>query len=216
VTVVARDSDRLRAVVERLQAGGADVLGHAGDVGQDGVAEDALAAHHERFGRLDVLVLNAGFGRPTPLGGARWNVVQGMVDVNLTAAIRLLELGLPSLEDAATQPGSRGAWALFTSSVAGVRPMRDFSVYSATKAALVSLARSVNAELALRGVRACALCPGFVATPLSEWTTDAGPRDRMIDVADLAAAARFVLSLTPPAVVDEIVIQRAGAATYEP
>ncbi len=109
-----------------------------------------------------------------------------------------------------------GRWFVVVASLAGTWPMRGFAGYSATKAAAVSLARSIAIEEAGAGVRACAICPAFVDTELSAWARDRVPAEAMLEPADVAEAVRFLLRLSPNASVTELVLRRAGAAPLDP
>ena len=80
----------------------------------------------------------------------------------------------------------------------------------ATKAAVISLTRSLNEELDADGVRAVAICPGFVDTPMAQWSGIAN--DEMIQPEDCAEIVRMCLRLSPRARVPEVVVERVGAA----
>jgi NAD(P)-dependent dehydrogenase (short-subunit alcohol dehydrogenase family) len=87
-------------------------------------------------------------------------------------------------------------------------PVPGLATYAATKAALVSFTGSLNREEAEHGVRATAICPAFVATPMTDWT--GLPAEEMIQVADVVELVRAVLALSPRARVPQIVIERVG------
>jgi NAD(P)-dependent dehydrogenase (short-subunit alcohol dehydrogenase family) len=82
-------------------------------------------------------------------------------------------------------------------------------IYAASKAAVISLTRSLSEDLAADGVRAIALCPGFVDTPMAEFT--GLPGQEMIQPEDCAEVVRMCLRLSPSAQIREVVIQRTGA-----
>ena len=83
-------------------------------------------------------------------------------------------------------------------------------IYAATKAAVISLTHSLNADLDDDGVRAIAICPGFVDTPMAEF---AGlPADEMIQPEDCAEVVRMCLRLSPRARVPQVVIERVGSS----
>jgi NAD(P)-dependent dehydrogenase (short-subunit alcohol dehydrogenase family) len=83
-------------------------------------------------------------------------------------------------------------------------------VYGATKAAVIALTRSQNAELDGDGVRAIALCPGFVDTPMAEWSGISG--DEMIQPADCAEVVRMCLRLSPHARIPQVIVERLGSS----
>ena len=87
------------------------------------------------------------------------------------------------------------------------------TVYGATKAAVIHLTRSVNAELDADGVRAIAICPGYVDTPMADFAGLAG--DEMIQPEDCAEIVRMCLRLSPRARVPQVVIERVGSRDGE-
>jgi NAD(P)-dependent dehydrogenase (short-subunit alcohol dehydrogenase family) len=112
-----------------------------------------------RYGRLDVLVNNAGIVRGGPLGSLTSSDVDDMLATNLVAPIMLTQAALPLL--------SAGSVVVNVSTAIGQRGWPNNSVYPAAKAALDSLTRSWAVELAPRGVRVVAVAPGAIATPIA-------------------------------------------------
>ena len=94
-------------------------------------------------------------------------------------------------------------------SIAGTVPAASLPVYAATKAAIISLTRSLNAALDGAGVRVHALCPAFVDTPMTTFTGLSA--DEMIQPEDCAEVVRMLLRLSPRARVPQVVIERVGA-----
>ena len=208
VTMVARDPQRLEAAA----LDGA--LTVAADAADDEAMQAALQRHMERWGRLDVAVANAGTGSGGAVASTKPHHLDRMLRTNVAALFTLARHAMPALRQAGAEHQS--AWFVVTASISGVRPAPGFAAYSASKAAALSVARSVDMEEASSGVRACALCPGFVETAMTEWTRDSVPADRMLQPGDVAAAVRFLLELSPNARVTEIVIGRTGAGWQEP
>ena len=97
-----------------------------------------------------------------------------------------------------------------TASIAGRDPAPWLSVYSATKAGVIAYSQAMNKELAADGVKSVALCPGFVDTPMTDFVKESVPATDMIAPEDLASAVRWLLELSPAAIVPEIVFQRPG------
>jgi NAD(P)-dependent dehydrogenase (short-subunit alcohol dehydrogenase family) len=112
-----------------------------------------------RYGRLDVLVNNAGIVRGGALGSLRSSDVSDLLATNLVAPIMLTQAALPLL--------SAGSVVVNVSTAIGQRGWAGNSVYPAVKAALDSLTRSWALELAPRGVRVVAVAPGAIATPIA-------------------------------------------------
>jgi len=88
-------------------------------------------------------------------------------------------------------------------------PTPGLSIYGASKAAVISFTRSLNGELDGDGVRATALCPGFVDTDMAAWSGI--PGEEMIQPEDCAEVVRSLLRMSPNARIPQVVIERAGA-----
>jgi short-subunit dehydrogenase len=104
---------------------------------------------------------------------------------------------------------SRG-WIVNLASIAGTLPTPGLSAYGATKAAVISVTRSLNEELDADGVRAIAICPGFVDTPMAQWSGI--PGDEMIQPEDCAEIVRMCLRLTPRARIPQVIVERVGSS----
>jgi NAD(P)-dependent dehydrogenase (short-subunit alcohol dehydrogenase family) len=121
--------------------------------------------------------------------------------VNLRGTFVVTREALPLLRTSAGQ--------IFTlASIAGTIPTPGLSIYGATKAALIAWTSSLNREEAEHGIRATALCPAFVATPMTEWT--GLPAEEMIQPEDIVELVRTLLHLSPKARVPSIVVERVG------
>jgi NAD(P)-dependent dehydrogenase (short-subunit alcohol dehydrogenase family) len=215
VTIAARGAERLAAASERIHEGTShEVHAVAADVTDPESTARLVESHVARFGRLDVLCLSAGYGRPTDLDAIRPGDVAEMLAVNVAAPLDILGRAMPWLRKAAGEHGR--ALVVLVASISATTPTPGFAVYSATKAAVRSLARSLNDDLAATGIRACALCPGFVETPMTGWVADDAVRSSMIPPADLGEVARLLLRLSPNSIVDEVVIRRPGSRYGEP
>jgi short-subunit dehydrogenase len=169
-----------------------------------------VARHRERFGRLDVLVNNAGVGIGAAATDHRTKHVDLQVDVNLRAIILFYRECTDLLREAGAE--HRGALVVNMASMAGKSPQPWLSVYSATKAAVVAYTQAMNKELNGDGIKSIALCPGFVDTDMSEFVKGTIPAEEMLTTNDIAEALRFLLRLSRHCVVPEIVFQRPGEA----
>jgi 3-oxoacyl-[acyl-carrier protein] reductase len=216
VTMSARKAERLEAAAASLRTEGLEVTAVASDAGQPDSAETLVAAHVERYGRVDVTVANAGTGSPGPAGDNRLKDTDRMTRVNLLAPFALARETIPHMRQAASNGGGAKPWFVIISSLSGVWPMTGFAAYSATKAAAMSLAKSINVEEATGGVRACAICPAYVDTDFTTWTHDTVPPTTMLSAQDITETVMYLLRLSENAIVHEIVLQRAGARSFEP
>jgi NAD(P)-dependent dehydrogenase (short-subunit alcohol dehydrogenase family) len=197
LTLASRRAEKVEQAAAELGA-----LAVAADVSSEEDCERLVAAHEERFGGLDVLVNSAGIGiggRVEELSTKHFDL---QLDVNLRGLFLVTKLCLPMLK------ASRG-WIVNLASIAGTVPTPGLSAYGASKAAVIALTRTLNAELAGDGVRATAICPGFVDTPMAQWSGI--PGDEMIRPEDCAEIVRALLGLSPHARVPQIVIERVGA-----
>lgn len=162
-----------------------------------------VAEHRERHGGMDVLVNSAGLG----IGGTVESLQTKHIDLQL--GVNLRGLLLVSREAIPLLRASKG-WVFNLASIAGTAPTPGLTVYGATKAAVIALTRSQNAELDSAGVRAVAICPGFVDTAMAEWS--GLTTEEMITPDDCAEVVRMCLRLSPRARIPQVVIERVGSS----
>jgi NAD(P)-dependent dehydrogenase (short-subunit alcohol dehydrogenase family) len=197
LTLVSRRAERVEAAATEL--GAAAVAANMADAGD---CQRVVAEHRDRFGRLDVLVNSAGIG----IGGRVEDLPVKSLDlqlgVNLRGLFLVTQAAIPLLRD------SKG-WIVNLASIAGTLPTPGLATYGATKAAVIALTRSLNEELDADGVRAIALCPGFVDTPMAQWS-GIEPAE-MIRPEDCAEVVRMCLRLSPHARIPQVVIERMGS-----
>ena len=210
LTVAARRPDKLRAAAEELRGAGYDVHEVAGNMADEETIRGVVAAHEERFGRLDVLVNNAGVGVGAPAAEHETKRIDLQLAVNLRAIVLFYRESLPLLRAAGAE--HRNALVVNTSSISGKSGQPWLSVYSATKAGVIGYTQAMNKELNGDGIKSVALAPGFVETPMTEFVREHVPAEDMIRVEDVAEAVRFVLRTSPTCVIPEIVFQRPGEA----
>jgi NAD(P)-dependent dehydrogenase (short-subunit alcohol dehydrogenase family) len=210
LTLAARRPDKLDAAAATLRDAGHAVEAVAGNMTEEADVQRVVAAHRERWGRLDVLVNNAGVGIGAPVAEMVTKRIDMQIAVNLRAVILFYRECADLLRAAAAE--HRNALVVNTSSISGKSGQAWLSVYSATKAAVIGWTQAMNKELNGDGVKSVALCPGFVDTPMTEFVREHVPQDEMIQPADIAEAVRFLLRTSPYCVVPEIVFQRAGEA----
>jgi len=169
------------------------------------LAEVHLAAH----GRLDVLVLNAGMGAIGAFADYPVRRLDKMFAVNLRSAYLLTQRLLPALLEAgrATRYGGKVIAVASTTGVVG-EPLN--SAYGATKAALISLCETIDTEHAVDGVTATAVCPGYVATAMTEGLADMVRQEEMLPASDVAEAIVGLTRLSSRTVVPKLVMTRPG------
>jgi len=213
VTMAARRPEKLRDAHEALRADGLEVQAVAANVGDEGDIQRVVAAHRAAYGRLDVLMNNAGVGIGAPIGELNTK----RLDIQLATNLRSIPLFYREALAMLTVAGAehRNALVVNTASVAGKQGEAWLSVYSATKFGVVGFTQSMNRELATLGIKSTALCPGFVDTAMTEFVRGHVAPSDMIQTADLVAAVRMLLTLSPGCVVPEIVFQLPGGGQLD-
>ena len=208
LTVVARRPEKLEAAAQQLEEAGLDVQHVAANMASEDDIRGAVERHRERFGRLDVLVNNAGVGIGAPVAETQTKLMDMQLDVNLRSIVLCYRECAELLKAAAAE--HHNAWVFNTASIAGKRGQGWVSVYSATKAGVVGFTEAMNQELSAEGIKSCALCPGFVDTPMTDWAKEQVSPDEMIRPEDIAEVVRGLLRLSPACIVPEVVFQRPG------
>jgi NAD(P)-dependent dehydrogenase (short-subunit alcohol dehydrogenase family) len=206
LTVASRRPEKIETASEELRGAGYEVETVAGNMADEEAVKAVVAAHRDRFGRLDVLVNNAGVGIGAPIAETETKKLDIQLDVNLRSYILFYRECADMLRAAGAE--HRNALVVNTASLAGKSGQGWLSIYSATKFGVVGLTQSMNKELGGEGIKSCALCPGFVDTAMTEFVKDQVPADEMIQPQDIAEIVRTLLRLSPGCVVPEVVFQR--------
>ncbi|SFR57865.1 SDR family oxidoreductase [Halogeometricum limi] len=158
VALVARREDRLEALADELEAGhGVETLVHPADVREETRVDDAVDAVAERFGRLDVVVVNAGLARGSDVTSMTTEQYRTMMDTNLDGSFFLTRASIPHLAE------SEGV-LVFLGSFAGHYPRPFNPVYAATKWWVRGFAHSVAASAGEDGVAVTVVNPSEVRT----------------------------------------------------
>jgi NAD(P)-dependent dehydrogenase (short-subunit alcohol dehydrogenase family) len=206
VTMAARRPEKLEAAVKGLADEGFDVHGVAANLSEESEVQKVVGAHRERYGRLDVLVNNAGVGSGAPVGEIQTKRLDMQIDINFRSIVIFYRECADMLREAGAS--HKRALVVNTASIAGKYGEAWLSVYSATKHAVVGWSDSMNRELAASGVRSTALCPAFVDTPMTDFVKGHVPAEEMIQPEDIAESVRFLLKVSPACVVPEIMFIR--------
>lgn len=154
VFITGRRQSELDAAVKQI---GKNVTGVQGDVSKLADLDRLFAAVKQQKGRLDILFANAGGGTFSPLGSITEEYFDNIIDINVKGVVFTVQKALPLFQD--------GGSIILNSSIAGSKGMQAFSIYSAAKAAVRSLARSWTVDLKGRNVRVNAVSPGPIETP---------------------------------------------------
>jgi NAD(P)-dependent dehydrogenase (short-subunit alcohol dehydrogenase family) len=208
LTLASRRPEKLGEAAETLRQDGFGVEEVAGNMADEADIQRVVAAHRERWGRLDVLVNNAGVGVGSLVADAVTKRVDLQLDVNLRAVILFYRECADMLRAAGAE--HRNALVVNTSSLSGKSGQAWLNVYSATKAAVIGWTQAMNNELNSDGIKSVALCPGFVDTAMTEFIREHVAQDEMIQPEDIAESVRYLLRTSPACLVPEIEFMRPG------
>ncbi len=196
LTLAARTQAKVEVAADALRAHPV-----AADVAREEDCRRIVDEHRERHGRLDVLVNSAGVGIAGLVDELDTKHIDLQLDVNLRATILVTAAALPLLRE------TRGL-IVNLASIAGASPSPRLPVYGAAKAGIINFTSSLNRAEEEHGIRATALSPGFVDTPMTDWAPV--PKDRMIRPEDCAEVVRTLLRLSPYARLPHLVIERVS------
>ncbi len=208
LTIAARRPEKLAEAAQTLRDEGLEVQEIAGNLADEEVIQSVVAAHKAKYDRLDVLVNNAGVGAGQAVAEITAKRVDLQLDLNLRSLILFYRESIELLREAGAE--HRNALVVNTASISGKQGEPWLSVYSATKHGVVGFTEAMNKELAADGIKSCALCPGFVDTPMTDFVKGAVPADQMIRPDDIAEGVRMLLRLSPGCVIPEIIFQQPG------
>jgi len=160
IVIFARTALTLDEAEKELKKTG-DVLAVLGDMGKQADLDNLLKQTNEKYGKIDILVLNAGIAKGMPFEGVTEELIDETFNINFKGPYFTIQKALPILNDKAS--------IVLITSISNIIGQHSLSVYAASKAALRSLARTLSRELYLtRGIRVNAISPGLVVTPILE------------------------------------------------
>lgn len=203
VAICARNAQKLRQAAQTLEKNGAKVMALPTDVSVAGQVSAFIKQIRSAFGRIDLLVNNAGIGRLKTIAEsteAEWDRVQA---INLKGTFLCTKAVLPIMKR------QRSGYIVNIASLAGKIGFGGAAAYSASKFGIVGLTESLLEEGIGHNIRATAICPGYVATPMVQGASV--PHKEMIPPEDIGKLVVGLLHLSPYTVIKEIVIERKGA-----
>lgn len=202
VVLAARREERLRHLVEEIHAAGGEALSVPTDVTQLDQIRNLVAVSREHFGRIDVLVNNAGFGRLKVLERLQpIDDIQPQVQVNLLGLIYATRLVVPMMKE------QRGGQIINISSIAGFVAPPSYSIYSATKYAVRGFTEALRREVTGTGIHVSGIYPGTVDTEFIDHTGSSGyggyrtPKFLTLSADDVAEAIWKLIERPRPTVV---------------
>jgi len=210
VAIAARRRDRLDAVARRIADLRSESLVLEADVARPEEAESIVGRTAERWGRLDVLVNNAGLMALSPIERARVEDWRRMLDLNLLGLMVTTRAALPHMRR------QKDGHVVNISSTAGRVSNPDASVYAATKFGVGAFSEALRREVYRDNIRVTIIEPGAVATELREHVPDPDTRERIdtwarsmrqLQSEDVAAAILYAVSQPPHVNVNEILLR---------
>jgi NAD(P)-dependent dehydrogenase (short-subunit alcohol dehydrogenase family) len=197
LTLASRTREKVEAAAQELGA-----LAVAADVAEDADCARIVEEHRERYRRLDVLVNSAGVGIAGNVDELPTKHIDLQLNVNLRGLVLVTAAALPLLREA------RGL-VVNLASIAGTMGTPFLPIYGAAKAAVIQFTNTLNRGEQEHGVRATAISPGFVDTPMTDWNPV--PKEEMIQPEDCAEIVRLLLRLSPYARIPHVVVERLGS-----
>jgi short-subunit dehydrogenase len=168
LSLTARSEDKLKEVTD------ADALVTAGDLTNAAARSRVLERTIERFGRIDILINNAGIGLYAPAWKAPLDEAHAMFELNFFAPLAMIQLVTPHMRE------QKGGMIVNIGSIAGKVALPWFTLYSATKFALGALTEGLRMELADDGIRTMVVCPGYVKTDFQAHALAGQAPDRLL------------------------------------
>jgi NAD(P)-dependent dehydrogenase (short-subunit alcohol dehydrogenase family) len=208
LTVAARRPEKLEEAAAGLREEGFEVNAVSGNLGDEAVVQEVVRSHGERYGRLDVLVNNAGVGIGATVDEIDARKVDLQLGVNLRSPILFYRECAELLRAAGAE--HRSALVINMSSISGKNGQPWLSVYGATKAAVIGFTQSMHKELGPHGIKNTALCPAYVNTAMTDFVKEHVKPQDMIQVSDIAETVRVLLKMSPGCIVPEVQFLRAG------
>ena len=176
VVATARREEKLQEALDAIKAGGGEGIIVPANLEDESTAEKVIQAAVDEYGRIDILVCNAGVGwkygeeHPGTMAGVHEATVENWRDViggvDLEGYFTMIHAALPRM----LEQGSGSIVSV--ASMAGLTGLYDAHAYTAAKGAIINLTRSMGITYAKQGVRANCICPGFIDTPMIEPAID--------------------------------------------
>ncbi|MEA2348897.1 MAG: hypothetical protein QOG62_2684 [Thermoleophilaceae bacterium] len=214
VALGARREDRLEDLAERIKADGGSARALPGDVSQEKGARSFIEGAHEHFGRLDILINNAGVMLLGPVAGADTEEWRRMIDINLFGLLYCTHAALPLMG------AGGGGHIVNVSSVAGRTAGAGAGVYNMTKWGVTGFSEALRQEALHANIRVTCVEPGFVDTELQGHNQNPMVKERMekmrtkmgkvLEAEDIANAILYAVSQPDHVSINEVLVRPTG------
>lgn len=208
LALVSRSTDRLEPVAQHVRQLGVSAEVYAVDLAQVHEVKAKVEAIATAGEPIDILVNNAGIGYTGDLRSIPLEDWQRVLDLNLTSVFQCIQAVLPSMRD--RQSGT----IVNVASIAGYQAFPGWGAYNVSKAALISLSKTLSAEERSNGIRVTIVSPGAVNTPI--WDTDTVHadfgRDKMLTPATVAQTILQAVLMPKEAVIEELIVMPSAGA----
>ena len=207
LVVTARRAERLRSLCNDIETLGAKAVFHAGDAAEESTAQQAIELALATFGRLDILINNAGAGNYKNLIDTSAEEYDGLMNANMRSGF------LFSRHAVRHMIAQRSGTILFVSSVAGLQGAAGESVYCATKFAQAGFSQALDAELRKHGIKVGTIFPGGVKSEfaLGHGRTEESIRSsHMMEPAEVADAIVYACTLPPNVRIPQMTVRHMG------
>lgn len=205
VAVAARTRGELDAVAAAIAAQGGEALAVPTDLSEEASIAALFATVDAHWGRLDVLVANAGIGRFAAFADITADDLETSLQVNVAGTAYCCREALARMRV------RRAGYIITIASITGLKGYVRQAVYGATKHAVMGLTKTLAAEAQEHDVRVSAILPGGVATGMVADSRPDLAQARLIRPEDVAQAVRYLLALAPTVAVDQLVLRRWGS-----
>jgi NADP-dependent 3-hydroxy acid dehydrogenase YdfG len=207
LVVTARRADRLEALCAQIQVSGGKAVYHAGDAAEEATAQQTVRLVLETFGKLDILINNAGAGNYKNLVDTSAADYDALMNANMRSSFLFARYAVPHMI------AQRSGIVQFISSVAGLQGTAGEAVYCATKFAQVGFAQALDAELRKHGINVGVICPGGTKTEFAldkGRTEDSIRNSHMMRPEDVADTIVYACSLPPNTRISQMTVRHMG------
>ena len=208
VMLTARDTVKLKGVCENIINNGGQAAFTKCDVSSETDINNAVNATIQQFGRIDIVVNNAGIGRYGPLESSTTADWDAMMNVNARGTYLLCRQSIPYLRQ------QKQSFIINIGSVVSHKGYADQAIYAASKQAMLGMSKALARELQADNIRVHAVCPGGVATDLVAQARPDLDRTVLMHPDEIADVVLFLVTRRGNAVIDEINIRRAASTPW--